>query len=109
MSDMQPSQRSSAVALAYRDKGRAPVVVAKGYGAVADSIMRVAEEHGLYVHASPELNQLLMQLKLDQEIPPPLYAAVAEVLAWIWAIERHEIANLPIYDQKSNAQLLLGQ
>lgn len=82
------SGRNGAVALAYRDEGRAPVVVAKGYGLVADSIMRTAREHGLYVHASPDLIRLLMQVQLDREIPPPLYAAVAEVLAWLWKVDQ---------------------
>ena len=41
------SDRSSAVALSYREEGRAPVVVAKGYGVMAESIMRTAGEHGL--------------------------------------------------------------
>ena len=82
------SGRSSAVALSYRDEGCAPVVVAKGYGVTAESIMRTAREHGLYVHASPQLVGLLMQVQLDRQIPPPLYAAVAEVLAWLWNIDR---------------------
>jgi len=99
MNDALPHQRTSAVALSYRDKGGAPVVVAKGYGAVADSIMRAAREHGLYVHASPELNQLLMRIDLDEQVPPPLYAAVAEVLTWIWQIDRGETPELPIDDQ----------
>ena len=98
MNDALP-HRPSAVALSYRDKGGAPVVVAKGYGAVADSIMRAAREHGLFVHSSPELNQLLMRIDLDEQIPPPLYAAVAEVLAWIWQIDRGEIPELPINAQ----------
>lgn len=88
------SGRSSAVALSYRDEGRAPVVVAKGYGATAESITRMAREHGLYVHASPDLNRLLMQVQLDQQIPPPLYAAVAEVLAWLWEIDRGNSLNV---------------
>ena len=87
MNNETTSQRTSAVALSHRDPGRAPVVVAKGYGAVAEQIMRAAREHGLYVHASPELNQLLMQVKLDAQVPPALYEAVAEVLAWLWRIE----------------------
>ncbi|SFM65364.1 EscU/YscU/HrcU family type III secretion system export apparatus switch protein [Variovorax sp. OV329] len=81
------NQRLSAVALSHRDPDRAPMVVAKGYGAVAEQIMRAAREHGLYVHASPGLNQLLMQVKLDAQVPPALYEAVAEVLAWLWRIE----------------------
>jgi flagellar biosynthesis protein len=99
MSDAPSHPRTSAVALSYRDKGGAPVVVAKGYGAVADSIMRTAREHGLYVHASPELNQLLMRIGLDEQVPPPLYAAVAEVLTWVWQIDRGETPELPINAQ----------
>ncbi|CAN7309650.1 EscU/YscU/HrcU family type III secretion system export apparatus switch protein [Variovorax sp. LjRoot84] len=83
-------ERQSAVALSYLDKTRAPVVVAKGYGVAAESIMREARENGLYVHASPALNKLLMQVDLDQQIPPQLYLAVAEVMAWIHRLEEAE-------------------
>ncbi|WP_285415156.1 EscU/YscU/HrcU family type III secretion system export apparatus switch protein [Variovorax sp. efr-133-TYG-130] len=82
-----PANRNSAVALSYADKTKAPVVVAKGYGVVAESIMRQARENGLYVHASADLVRLLMQVNLDQQIPPQLYRAVAEVMAWIYGLE----------------------
>jgi len=85
-------ERPSAVALSYLDKARAPIVVAKGYGVVAESIMREARENGLYVHASPDLIRLLMQVDLDQQIPPELYLAVAEVMAWIHGLEQAEEA-----------------
>ena len=78
--------RNSAVALSYADKTKAPVVVAKGYGLVAESIMREARENGLYVHASADLVKLLMQVNLDQQIPPQLYRAVAEVMDWIYGL-----------------------
>ena len=61
--------------------------MAKGYGAVADSIVQRARESGLYVHESPELVKLLMQVSLDDEIPPQLYLVVAEVLAWLYRLE----------------------
>ncbi|MGJ7507269.1 EscU/YscU/HrcU family type III secretion system export apparatus switch protein [Variovorax sp. GT1P44] len=79
--------RQSAVALSYADKTKAPVVVAKGYGVVAESIMREARENGLYVHQSPDLIKLLMQVDLDRQIPPQLYLAVAELMAWIHGLE----------------------
>jgi len=85
-------ERPSALALSYLDKNRAPIVVAKGYGVVAESIMREARENGLYVHASPDLIRLLMQVDLDQQIPPELYLAVAEVMAWIHGLEKAEEA-----------------
>lgn len=84
---MTDDERPSAVALSYLDKTRAPIVVAKGYGVTAESIMREAREHGLYVHASPQLIRLLMQVDLDRQIPPELYLAVAEVMAWIHELE----------------------
>lgn len=82
-----PDDRQSAVALSYDDKTRAPIVVAKGYGVVAETIMREARENGLYVHASGDLVKLLMQVDLDQQIPPQLYVAVAEVMAWLHGLE----------------------
>ena len=47
--------RTGAVALSLDPSGQAPMVVAKGYGAVADAIVQRAKESGLYVHASLEL------------------------------------------------------
>ena len=87
--------RPSAVALSHANKQRAPLVVAKGYGAVADSIVRQARESGLYVHESPELVNLLMQVRLDDEIPPQLYLAVAQVLAWLYRLEAADSAQSP--------------
>ena len=79
--------RPSAVALSYAAKNKAPIVVAKGYGAVADAIVQRARDSGLYVHASPDLVKLLMHVDLDAQIPPQLYVAIAEVLAWLYRLE----------------------
>lgn len=87
MTDGQRPDRPSAVALSYAAKDKAPIVVAKGYGAVAESIVQRARESGLYVHASPDLVKLLMHVDLDAQIPPQLYVAVAEVLAWLYQLE----------------------
>ncbi len=76
-------QRSLAVALRYEKERRAPVVVAKGSGLIAEEILRRAKEAGVFVHSSKELIDLLMQVDLDARIPPSLYVAVAEILAWV--------------------------
>lgn len=76
-----------AVALAYATGDLAPKVVAKGRGLVADQIIARAKEHGVHVHESKELVALLMQVDLDKNIPPALYRAVAELLAWLYHIE----------------------
>ncbi|MDD5002119.1 MAG: EscU/YscU/HrcU family type III secretion system export apparatus switch protein, partial [Thiomonas arsenitoxydans] len=65
----------------------APEVVAKGQGLVAEAIINRAKEAGVYVHESPQLVQLLMAVDLDTQIPPALYTAVAELLAWLWRLE----------------------
>lgn len=85
--------RRHAVALAYRQEDRAPRVVAKGSGVLAAEIIARAREAGVFVHESPELVSLLMQVDLDQHIPPQLYRAVAELLAWLYHIEND--AGLP--------------
>lgn len=86
-----------AAVLAYgaaeTDSGAAPRVVTKGAGPLADEIIRRAREAGLPVHESKELVALLMQVELDAEIPPALYVAVAELLAWVWRIERRPLLS----------------
>ena len=90
----------SAVALAYSQSDAAPRVVAKGRGLMAEQIITRAQEHGVYVHESPELVSLLMQIDLDQRIPPQLYVAVAELLAWIYRLESGRPAGAaPVYSE----------
>ncbi|MPZ46698.1 MAG: hypothetical protein GEV05_25605, partial [Betaproteobacteria bacterium] len=83
-----PSELRAAVALAYAENDPAPKVVAKGRGLVARAIIERARAAGVYVHDSPELVGLLMQVDLDRHIPAQLYVAVAEVLAWIYRLEQ---------------------
>jgi flagellar biosynthesis protein len=79
--------RQLAVALAYQTGESAPRVAAKGRGLLAQAIIEKARDAGVYVHESPELVSLLMQVDLDQHIPPELYLAVAELLAWLYRLE----------------------
>ena len=80
--------RQQAVALAYAEGDAAPRIVAKGRGMIAEAIIERARAAGVYVHDSPELVGLLMQVDLDRHIPPQLYVAVAEVLAWVYRLEQ---------------------
>lgn len=82
-----PDERALAVALAYNPGDGAPKVVAKGRGLIAEEIIARAREHGIYIHESPELVALLSQVDLDARIPPELYIAVAELLAWLYRVE----------------------
>ena len=92
----------NAVALAYNASQAAPQVVAKGRGLVAEAIIARARESGVYVHESKELVSLLMQVELDQQIPPALYRTVAELLAWLYRIENMQLGQSVMYDTKLN-------
>ena len=87
------NQRKKAVALKYEAGAGAPTAVAKGNGAIAESIIRVASENGVFVHQSPELVSLLMQVNVDEQIPESLYVVVAELLAWVYAIDSSLVLN----------------
>ncbi len=65
---------------------RAPRVVAKGQGEVAERILAIAAEHGIPLHEDKDLLRLLMVLDLDLEIPPHMYRALAEVLAHVYRV-----------------------
>jgi len=82
-----------AVALSYAQShgGGAPRVVAKGAGLVAQTIIRIAQEHRVPRLSAPPLARALHKhVNLGQEIPAALYAAVAQVLAWVYQLKRWE-------------------
>ena len=80
--------RQQAVALTYEHGEFAPKVLASGKGLVAEQIIAKAKEHQIYIHESKDLVGLLMQVDLDENIPPALYQAVAEILAWLYQLEK---------------------
>lgn len=79
-----------AVALRYRgEEMRAPQVVAKGMNLIAARIKELAEEHRIpVVEAAPLARALHRHAVLDREIPAALFAAVAEVLAYVYQLTR---------------------
>jgi flagellar biosynthesis protein len=79
-----------AVALAYETGDFAPKVLAKGRGAIAEHIIALAKEQGVFVHESKDLVSMLMQVDLDDHIPAELYQAIAEILAWLYRLESGE-------------------
>jgi flagellar biosynthetic protein FlhB len=82
-----------AVALRYDDSAmRAPRVVAKGADAVAAKIRELGEAHRVPVLESPPLARALYRhAELGDEIPAALYTAVAEVLAYVFQLRRHNL------------------
>ena len=81
------SLRSQAVALRYDDRrDPAPRVVAKGKGKIAEKILEVARRCGVPIHEDADLVEVLAKIELDQMIPPALYQAVAEILAFLYRL-----------------------
>lgn len=95
----QADPRRVAAALSYGGSDRAPRVVAKGYGLVADQIIERARENGVYLHESKEMVSLLMQVDLDRDIPPALYAAVAELLVWLYRVEKAQFPTTEVSEE----------
>jgi flagellar biosynthesis protein len=87
MSESERPRR--AIALRYdKDAGGAPRVVATGAGEIARRILEVAAASGIAVREDPALTEAIGRLELDQEIPPELFVAVAEVLVWAYGLEQ---------------------
>jgi flagellar biosynthesis protein len=87
---MKPDKSKKAAALRY-DQARdaAPRVVAKGRGKLAEKIVAAAHSNQIPLVQDANLMQMLDLLELDTQIPPELYQAVAEVLAFIYRVN-HE-------------------
>jgi flagellar biosynthesis protein len=80
--------RRAAVALRYeRGSAPAPEVTASGQGIIADRILEVAREHGIPIREDRALTEALAGLDIGERIPPELYALVAEVFAWLYALK----------------------
>ena len=86
--------KKTAVALKYRpESDGAPKITAMGRGTVAEKTIRIAREHHIYVHNDPDLIEVLSQLDLDDEIPPVVYTVVAELLAFVYSLNRETVAG----------------
>lgn len=93
-----------AVALRYdQNRMAAPVVVAKGLGAVAEKIKELGRENKVpLLEAPPLARALYAHVDLDREIPAPLYTAVAEVLAWAFSIKRARVEKVEVPPRPAN-------
>ncbi|QWE27149.1 EscU/YscU/HrcU family type III secretion system export apparatus switch protein [Polynucleobacter sp. AP-Ainpum-60-G11] len=90
---MDEKKIRKAVALAYEVNSAAPRITGQGEGFVAEAILARAKEFGIPTKTEPELVEFLMQLKLNELVPPKLYAAVAEVLAWAYEVDGKSVPN----------------
>jgi flagellar biosynthesis protein len=78
-------RRQAAVALKHKPgQEAAPRVVAKGYGAVAEKILKLAFDNDVRVRHDPDLIEILAAVEVDCEIPIEAFAAVAEILSYVY-------------------------
>ncbi len=85
----KPGAFKRAVALRYdTETEAAPRIVAKGQRLLAEKIIALAQQHNIPVHPDPDLSAVLAQLEVGVEIPPELYQAVAEILAFVYRLNR---------------------
>jgi flagellar biosynthesis protein len=83
------SKDQVAVALRYlQGRDNAPVLTAKGQGSVAEQILQVAFARGIKVRKDSDLAEILMAVDIESEIPLEAFAAVAEILNYIYRINQ---------------------
>lgn len=83
----------TAIALQY-DGISAPRVTAKGSQELAEKILSVAQEHQVPIYEDEILTGALAHLELGDEIPELLYMAIAEVLTFVWELDKKsQISN----------------
>jgi flagellar biosynthesis protein len=84
-----PNTRKKVVALKYKaGEDDAPRVIAKGQGDIAEKILKLAEEHKIPMYQDADLVEVLSKIDLSHAIPPEMYQAVAEVLAFVYRLNK---------------------
>jgi len=70
------------------EEDKAPLILASGRGAVADEILRIADENKIPLYENKDLANMLAKLEVDTEIPAQLYVLVAEVLFFVYKLDK---------------------
>lgn len=77
--------KAKAAALKYdASKDSAPRVTAKGEGQTAQKIIELAKENDIPIKEDKDLIELLSKVELDNEVPPEMYKAIAEIFSFIY-------------------------
>lgn len=84
--------KSIAVALRYdQETDNAPKVTASGKGYIAEKIIEIAFQHGVKVREDSDLAEILSAVEINAEIPVEAFAAVAEILSYIYKANNMEV------------------
>ena len=88
---MQDKEKRSKKAVALRydpTKDKAPSVAAKGRGYIAERILEIAAEHNIPIKEDRDLIEILYKIEIDEDIPAELYVVIAEILAFIYNVNK---------------------
>ena len=86
---MSRSNKNKAVALKYNtDRDLAPVIIASGYGEIANKIIEIAEHNGIPVYRDDSAASMMCMLDVGSTVPPELYEVVAEILVFVDAMDK---------------------
>ncbi len=88
------SKKNKAVALKYNaDQDKAPVIIASGYGEVANKIIDIAEQNGIPVYRDDSAASLMCMLEVGTNIPPELYEVVAAIYCQLLKVSKEVRKN----------------
>lgn len=85
---MKNDKSKKAVALKYNKNDTSPFVLAKGKGYIAEKIIEKGKDQNIHIHKDENIIENLMQLDIGEEIPPELYEVVAEIIAYVYYLDR---------------------
>ena len=85
---MKNDKSKKAAALKYNKNDTSPFVLAKGKGYIAEKIIEKGKDQNIHIHKDENIIENLMQLDIGEEIPPELYEVVAEIIAYVYYLDR---------------------
>jgi flagellar biosynthesis protein len=92
--DPSTNQTKHAVALRYDSKkDRVPKISAMGRRHLAEKILELARQHNIPIRQDKNLIHILSRLDLNREVPPEVYKAVAEILAFIYRLSNRTLSR----------------
>jgi len=87
-SPKKPPEREKAIALQYADLDQLPTISASGIGEIAKKILSLASKHDIPIESNKELADMLSKLRIGDSISSESYKLVAEVIAFLYHIDR---------------------
>ena len=90
--DKAPAKRTVAVAIGAGETSTSvPKVTEAAHGALAEQLLAIAFAHGIPVREDADLAEIIAAMEIDADIPVAAFAAVAEILSYVYRLNRGDI------------------